>query len=222
MLPGKSTRKIDTDSKKLDKNKICNDDEDANNRQLSLQYNLDKLDDAGAYEFANGSGSGSDIEEVDDKDGDCEIYPFASTLEKDVDEFEVDADGEEATLHICIYQINTSCELPFIEYMMKIMKNGDSTASETQQFEFPSIKYAPSKRTVIDQAKQIIPKIEAQEKTASNKNIKEADLLNAKVIAAIIVIILGIALGRSMISDVKQTGALQQDYYKHQMEQIKP
>lgn len=150
MLPGKSTRKIDTDSKKLDKNKICNDDEDANNRQLSLQYNLDKLDDAGAYEFANGSGSGSDIEEVDDKDGDCEIYPFASTLEKDVDEFEVDADGEEATLHICIYQINTSCELPFIEYMMK---NGYNKESKKQQFEFPNIKYAPSKRTALDQVK---------------------------------------------------------------------
>ena len=150
MLPGKSTRKIDTDFKKLDKNKICNDDEGANNRELSLQYNLDKLDDAGAYEFANGSGSGSDIEEVDDKDGDCEIYPFASTLEKDVDEFEVDADGEEATLHICVYQINTSCELPFIEYMMK---NGYNKESKKQQFEFPNIKYAPSKRTALDQVK---------------------------------------------------------------------
>ena len=151
MLPGKSTRKIDTDSKKLDKNKICNDDEGANNRQLSLQYNLDKLDDAGAYEFA--SGSGSDNEEVDDKDGDCEIYPFASTLEKDVDEFEIDADGEEAMLHICVYQINTSCELPFIEYLMKNVYNKES---KKQQFEFPSIKYAPSKRTALDQVKTYV------------------------------------------------------------------
>jgi hypothetical protein len=151
MLPGKSTRKIDTDSKKLDKNKICNDDEDANNHELSLQYSLDKLDDAGAYEFSNDNGSGSDIEEVDDKDGDCDIYPFASTLEKDVDEFEINADGEEATLHICVYQINTSCELPFIEYLMK---NGYNNESKKQQFEFPSIKYAPSKRTALDQVKK--------------------------------------------------------------------
>jgi hypothetical protein len=151
MLPGKSTRKIDTDFKKLDKNKICNDDEGANNRELSLQYNLDKLDDAGAYEFA--SGSGSDNEEVDDKDGDCEIYPFASTLEKDVDEFEIDADGEEAMLHICVYQINTSCELPFIEYLMKNVYNKES---KKQQFEFPSIKYAPSKRTALDQVKTYV------------------------------------------------------------------
>ena len=150
MLPGKSTRKIDTDSKKLDKNKICNDDEDANNHELSLQYSLDKLDDAGAYEFSNDNGSGSDIEEVDDKDGDCDIYPFASTLKKDVDESDIDADGEEATLHICVYQINTSCELPFIEYMMK---NGYNKESKKQQFEFPNIKYAPSKRTALDQVK---------------------------------------------------------------------
>ena len=147
MLPGKSTRKIDTDSKKLDKNKICNDDENVNNRELSLQYNLDKLDDAGAYEFSNGS---DNEEEVDHKDGDCEIYPFASTLEKDVDEFEIDADGEEAMLHICVYQINTSCELPFIEYLMKNVYNKES---KKQQFEFPSIKYAPSKRTALDQVK---------------------------------------------------------------------
>ena len=148
MLPGKSTRKIDTDFKKLDKNKICNDDEGANNRELSLQYSLDKLDDAAAYEFA--SSSGSDIEEVDDKDGDCEIYPFASTLKKDIDESDIDADGEEAMIHICVYQINTSCELPFIEYLMK---NGYSNESKKQQFEFPSIKYAPSKRTALDQVK---------------------------------------------------------------------
>jgi hypothetical protein len=164
MLPGKSTRKIDTDSKKLDKNKICNDnDEDINNRELSLQYSLDKLGDAGAYEFSSGSGSGSDIEEVDDnngkkgnKNGSCEIYPFASTLEKDVDESEIDADGEEAMLNICVYQINTSCELPFIEYMMK---NGYNKESKKQQFEFPSIKYAPSKRTVLDQVKNHVSSI---------------------------------------------------------------
>ena len=157
MLPGKSTRKNDTYSKKLDKNKIYKDnDEDANNCELSLQYNLDKLGDAGAYEFASGSGSGSDIEEVDDKNGDCEIYPFASTLEKDIDEVEIDSDGEEATLHICVYQINTSCELPFIEYLMK---NDYNKESKKQQFEFPSIKYAPSKRTALDQVKTHISNV---------------------------------------------------------------
>jgi hypothetical protein len=150
MLPGKSTRKIDTDFKKLDKNKLFNN-EYANNRELSLQYSLDKLGDAGAYEFASGSGSeaGDGDEDGNNGDGDCEIYPFASTLEKNVDESEIYTDGE-ATLYICVYQINTSCELPFIEYLMK---NGYNKESKKQQFEFPNIKYTPSKRTVLDQVK---------------------------------------------------------------------
>jgi RNAse (barnase) inhibitor barstar len=145
MLPGTSSRKIDSKHKKL-KNEMEID----SNRELSLQYNLDKLDDAGAYDFAS-DGSNSDDDANNHEDG-CEIYPFASALEKDVDESEIDA---ETVIHICVFQINTSCELPFIEYMMKMMKNSDdNTASEKQQFEFPSIKYAPSKRTVMDQAKQ--------------------------------------------------------------------
>ena len=111
--------------------------ESDSNRELSLQYNLDKLDDAGAYYFTS-DGSNSDDDASNYEDG-CEIYPFASALEKDVDESEIDA---ESVIHICVFQINTSCELPFIEYMMKIMKNGDNnTASEKPQFEFPSIKY---------------------------------------------------------------------------------
>jgi len=147
MLPGKSSRENDTDNKKINKNKKRNHDY-ANNHEVSLQYSLDKLGDTGAYEFSNGSSSEASGDEEDG--GDCEIYPFASTLKKDVDESDIDADGEEATLHICVYQINTSCELPFIEYMMK---NGYNKESKKQRFEFPSIKYAPSKRTALDQVK---------------------------------------------------------------------
>ena len=146
MLPGASSRKIDSKRKKLK-----NETETDSARELSLQYNLDKLGDAGAYDFASdGSNSDDDANNHNHEDG-CEIYPFASALEKDVDETEIDA---ESVIHICVFQINTSCELPFIEYMMKMMKNSDNPASEKQQFEFPSIKYAPSKRTVLDQAKQ--------------------------------------------------------------------
>jgi len=147
MLPGKSSRKNDTDNKKINKNKKYNHDY-ANSNELSLQYSLDKLGDTGAYEFSNGSGSETNGDEEDS--GDCDIYPFASTLKKDVDELDIDAHGEEAMLYICIYQINTSCELPFIEYMMKYCYN---KKSKKQQFEFPSVKYAPSKRTALDQAK---------------------------------------------------------------------
>lgn len=147
MLPGTSSRKIDSKHKKL-KNETESDNNSS--RELSLQYNLDKLGDAGAYDFAS-DGNNSDDDDTSNHDDVCEIYPFSSGLEKDVDESEIDA---ESVIYICIFQINTSCELPFIEYMMKMMKNRDNTASEKQQFEFPSIKYAPSKRTVMDQAKQ--------------------------------------------------------------------
>jgi hypothetical protein len=148
MLPGTSSRKIDAKHKKV---KIGKNDDSI--RDLSLQYSLDKLDDAGAYEFGS-DGSGSDNNDDDDNDasnhddGGCEIYPFASALEKNVDESEVDDD---AVIHVCVYQINTSCELPFIEF---IMKNTYNKEFEKQQFEFPSVMYTPSKRTVEDQAKQ--------------------------------------------------------------------
>jgi hypothetical protein len=145
MLPGTSSRKIDSKHKKL-KNKLENDSAHELSFQ-SLQYNLDKLDDAGAYEFAS-DGDGRDTQGSDENDDDCEIYPFASALEKDVDESEVDAD---AVINICVYQINTSCELPFIEFLMKKSFNKEF---KKQQFEFPSVMYTPSKRTVIDQAKK--------------------------------------------------------------------
>ena len=140
MLPGTSSRKIDSKHKKL-KNEMDNDSA----RELSLQYNLDKLDDAGAYEFVS---DGSNSDDENNYDDSCEIYPFASALEKDVDESEVDGD---AVVTICVYQINTSCELPFIEFLMKKSLNKEL---KKQQFEFPSVMYTPSKRTVIDQAKQ--------------------------------------------------------------------
>ena len=54
MLPGASSRKIDSKRKKLK-----NETETDSARELSLQYNLDKLGDAGAYDFAS-DGSNSD------------------------------------------------------------------------------------------------------------------------------------------------------------------
>ena len=144
MLPGTSSRKIDSKHEKL-KNKVEND-----THELSLQYSLDKLDNASTYEFASYSDSGSDGDDASNHDNGCEIYPFVSALEKDVDESEVDAD---TVVNICVFQINTSCELPFIEFLMT---NSFNKELKKQQFEFPSVTYTPSKRTVTDQAKQHI------------------------------------------------------------------
>lgn len=157
MLPGKSSRKKDTDIKKINKKKGFNhDDDDGMNsvEEMSVQYSLDKLGDAGAYEFENGSSSGSETGDGDENNEDeCDIYPFASTLKKDIDENVIDAAGEDSTIHICVYQINTSCQVPFIEYLMN---NSYNNKSKKQQFEFPNIKYAPSKRTLLDQAKNYV------------------------------------------------------------------
>ena len=60
---------------------------------------------------------------------------------------------------------------------------------------------------IINQAKQIINKVKTQ--TASSKNIvKESFNLDARVIAAIIVVILGIALGRSVMKDAPKINAM--------------
>ena len=164
MLPGKSSRKIDFKKKKS----VCND---GVSLFQSLQYNLDKLNDAGVYEFSSASdNSDSDSDSDNDTRGSsssssdsCEIYPFASALKMDIDEVEIDADsspasasGEEVKINICIYQINMTCEIPFIEYLLENKYNEDL---KKQQFEFPSIDYIPSKRTVLNQAKQYVNSI---------------------------------------------------------------
>lgn len=162
MLPGKSSRKIDFKDKKV----IC---KDGVSLFQSLQYNLDKLNDAEAYDFS----SASDSDSYSDSDSDsssrensrksrdnCEIYPFASALKMDINEIDADADAdayhEEVKINICIYQINMSCKIPFIEYLLENKYNEDL---KKQQFEFPSIDYIPSKRTVLNQAKQYVNNI---------------------------------------------------------------
>lgn len=49
-----------------------------------------------------------------------------------------------------------SCKIPFIEYLLENKYNEDL---KKQQFEFPSIDYIPSKRTVLNQAKQYVNNI---------------------------------------------------------------
>jgi len=165
MLPGKSSRKIDTDPKKknINKNKRHGNSDNYNNdtiNEISLQYSLDKLD-VDAYEFGNAPSylSSDDDKGNDDHDDVCDIYPFASTLEKDIDESEIDV-GEETVIHICVYQINTSCELPFLEFLMKNNYDKESNEKKNKRyFSFPSIKYAPSKLSIQQQAKQHLSKL---------------------------------------------------------------
>ena len=134
MLPGNSSKnknvghfsKVDTNGgKKYKHNKHNKHDEDHDDMsELLLQYNLEKMTE-GEYDFKN-------------NDKKCDTYPFASTLSKDFDslfDYEdisvpatLDSDDDDSTnnpdsedevkINLCIYQINTSCEIPFIEFLM--------------------------------------------------------------------------------------------------------
>lgn len=76
---------------------------------------------------------------------------------------------------------------------------------------------------VMEQAKQIIESKENVSWNAtSNKNIiKESFDLDARVIAAIILIILGFFVGKMMMQDTQNTTKLTQQTYEQQMESIR-
>ena len=156
MLPGNSSKNknnrltITNGGKKSKHNKHNNhegNDEDHDDmNELLLQYNLEKMTED-EYDFNH-----------------CDIYPFASTLSKDFEslfDFEdvPDSDGasgdddssEDVKLNLCIYQINTSCEIPFLEFLMIRQKH-----EKKKVFEFPHFDYVSSKRTVLQQAEHYV------------------------------------------------------------------
>ena len=161
MLPGNSSKNknnrltITNGGKKSKHNKHNNhegNDEDHDDmNELLLQYNLEKMTED-EYDFNH-----------------CDIYPFASTLSKDFEslldfDFEdvPDSDGasgddsgdnsnEDVKLNLCIYQINTSCEIPFLEFLMLRQKH-----EKKKVFEFPHFDYVSSKRTVLQQAEHYV------------------------------------------------------------------
>ena len=174
MLPGNSSKnknvghfsKVDTNGgKKYKHNKHNKHDEDHDDMsELLLQYNLEKMTE-GEYDFKN-------------NDKKCDTYPFASTLSKDFDslfDYEdisvpatLDSDDDDSTnnpdsedevkINLCIYQINTSCEIPFIEFLMirQKQKQEHHHGEKKKVFEFPHFDYVSSKRTVLQQAEHYV------------------------------------------------------------------
>ena len=157
MLPGFSSKnnQIGGGKKKLKSKKhFHNDDGENEFNEILLQYNLERMHDQQQHDF-------------DRCDMHRDAYPFASSLSKNTDDEslfeerhdaspssypddedgdEEDQDGGESSesieIRICTYQINTSCKLPFIEYLMILSdeKNGKKV------FEFPKFDYISSKR----------------------------------------------------------------------------
>jgi len=181
MLPGNSSKtKNDitrtfgmmTGGKKNKQKKHFYDHNNMN--EILLQYNLEKMNED-EYEFDRSSVNSNSVN--------CDVYPFASTLSKDYESLlDVDVDvtdvsvtgadadtissdsdsednheannDEQVTINLCIYQINTSCELPFIEFLM-VSKN----KQPKKVFEFPNFDYVSSKRTVLQQAEDHVMQI---------------------------------------------------------------
>ena len=158
MLPGFSSKnnQIGGGKKKLKSKKhFHNDDGENEFNEILLQYNLERMHDQQQHDF-------------DRCDMHRDAYPFASSLSKNTDyeslfeerhdaspssypddedgDEEEDQDGGESSesieIRICTYQINTSCKLPFIEYLMILSdeKNGKKV------FEFPKFDFVSSKR----------------------------------------------------------------------------
>ncbi|NBU82853.1 MAG: hypothetical protein EBS55_14535, partial [Flavobacteriaceae bacterium] len=72
--------------------------------------------------------------------------------EEDIEDQDQVQDNESIEINICTYQINTSCKLPFIEYLMVL--------SDKNIFEFPKIDYTLTKRKSVEkQAEEYVLKI---------------------------------------------------------------
>lgn len=173
MLPGFSSKNNFNGSggaKKIKQKKYFHHENDEMN-EILLQYNLEKMDEC-QYDFHH-------------CDAHRESYPFASSLSKDTEfdslfdwindalysqEYSEDQDQNnnqyhngEIEINICTYQINTSCQLPFIEYLMVL--------SDKNVFEFPKFNYTLTKRKgVEEQAEEHILKVVMRDEHADNAN----------------------------------------------------
>ena len=161
MLPGFSSKNNNNQiggGKKSKKHIDRDEDDDNEFGEILLQYNLERMNEEKQYDFSH-------------CDTHRDAYPFASSLSKDADtlfdngvrtaaSYEsdgsdgyVDSDGsgddkyrdhsEIVEIHICTYQINTSCYIPFIEYLMILYDEKDG---KKKVFEFPKFDYISSKR----------------------------------------------------------------------------
>ena len=149
MLPGFSSKNNQRGGGKKSKKYLHGDESNNDFNEILLQFNLERMHDQQQYDF-------------DRCDMHRESYPFASSLSKNTDDdflFDQAANGdsgddsgddedqhggggESIEIRICTYQINTSCKVPFIEYLMILF---DEKGGK-QSFIFPKFDYVSSKK----------------------------------------------------------------------------
>jgi hypothetical protein len=160
MLPGFSSKNNNNQNggaKKTKSKKYIDRDENDDNEfsEILLQYNLEQMNEEKQYDFSH-------------CDTHRDAYPFTSSLSKETDtlfdigvrtaasydsDSSVDSDSSEddkyrdhdesIEIHICTYQINTSCKVPFLEYLMIL---SDEKDGKKKVFEFPKFNFVSSKR----------------------------------------------------------------------------
>jgi hypothetical protein len=142
--------------------------------EIMVQYSLEKM-------------SEEDVSHCDNVNRDT--YPFASSLSKNIDdeslfyenigvESESESEGEDpygnnkTKISICTYQINTSCKLPFIEYLMTMSDEKESKIV----FEFPKFEYTETRRKdVVKQAEEVVLKILKKCNNCNSEEEEEED-----------------------------------------------
>ena len=148
------------------KNKLKNFHSDSSDsrgsefNEILLQYNLEKINEEEHYDFTHCDNLNRDT------------YPFVSWLSKNMDyddllfdqmdkhssEEEIEGRHRDKSIEIgiCTYQINTSCKVPFIEYLMILSDEKEGK----RVFEFPKFEYTETKQKNVEkQAEEHVIKI---------------------------------------------------------------
>ena len=157
MLPGfssKNDQNCGGGKKKLKLKKHFDNDKSSNNEfnEILLQYNLERMNDQqqqydfshcdthrDAYPFASSLSKNTDDDSLFEREG----HHALSYLEDGDDEEDGQGSGDIVEIRICTYQINTSCHIPFLEYIMTLSHEKDGG---NKVFEFPKFDYISSKR----------------------------------------------------------------------------
>ena len=161
MLPGFSSKnhQIGGGKKKIKSKEYFHNDDSKNDlNEILLQYNLEKMNEdehqhdfshcdthRDAYPFASSLSKNTDDHSLFD-DGDIDDASRSYSREEEEEEVKEDHEkrdnSEGIEIRICAYQINTSCEVPFLEYLMCLSHDKD----DKRVFEFPKFDYVSSKR----------------------------------------------------------------------------
>jgi len=165
MLPGFSSKNNQIGGGKKVKRYFHGDDNSNEFNEILLQYNLERMNEEqqydfshcdthrDAYPFASSLSKNTDDDSLFDRMGDVSSYPDEdSDNDNEVNEKEEGQGqgrerGESIEIRICTYQINTSCYIPFIEYLMVISDETNGKRDKSKMvFQFPKIDYTSSKR----------------------------------------------------------------------------